>query len=222
MKFRLLTPSEIEIRVGSAKDTGLSLLLYKDARVDQNILDETIGAFSWQRDHKELKDVIYCGIGIFDKETKQWVWKWDAGSESFSDKEKGEASDSFKRAGFNWGIGRELYTSPFIWVGAGKFKDKYDKFKVVEIGYNEKSEVNKLKIKNLTLGKIVFEMGKQEQPQEEKKLVTKEQIELMKDIKVNIENVLKRFKVEKLEDLDYKSAEFVINVKLNANKGEIV
>lgn len=217
MNFRLLTPNEIEIRVGSAKDTGLSLLLYKDARVDQNLLDETVGSQNWQRDHKELKNVIYCGIGIYNKEISQWVWKWDAGSESNADKEKGEASDSFKRAGFNWGIGRELYSSPFIWVGSGKFKDKYDKFEVVEIDYNDKREINKLKIRNITLDKIVFEMGKTIAPKI--KNITQEQIKTMKSLEVNIQNVLTRFKISKLEELDFDKAEFVINSKLNANKG---
>lgn len=118
--FRDLKADEIDVRLATVKGNGVSLLLYKDARVDQNILDETYGAFGWQRDHKELKGNIYCGISIFDKEKGQWVIKWDCGKESFSEAEKGEASDSFKRAGFNWGIGRELYTSPFIWISNEK------------------------------------------------------------------------------------------------------
>ena len=118
--FRDLKADEIDVRLATVKENGVSLLLYKDARVDQNILDETYGAFGWQRDHKELKGNIYCGISIFDKEKGQWVTKWDCGKESFSEAEKGEASDSFKRAGFNWGIGRELYTSPFIWISNEK------------------------------------------------------------------------------------------------------
>ena len=112
--FRDLKADEIDVRIAQVKSTGVSLLLYKDARVDQNILDETLTPFKWQREHKELKGNIYCGISIYDEERKQWVTKWDCGKESFSDSEKGEASDSFKRAGFNWGIGRELYTAPFI------------------------------------------------------------------------------------------------------------
>lgn len=130
--FRDLKADEIDVRIAQVKSTGVSLLLYKDARVDQNILDETLTPFKWQRDHKELKGNIYCGISIYDEERKQWVTKWDCGKESFSDSEKGEASDSFKRAGFNWGIGRELYTAPFIWVDAKdckieetKKKDQY-------------------------------------------------------------------------------------------------
>ena len=79
-------------------------------------LDETLGPENWMRDHKELKGNIYCGVSIWDEKKEQWITKWDAGAESFTEKEKGEASDSFKRACVNIGIGRELYTSPSIFV----------------------------------------------------------------------------------------------------------
>lgn len=114
--FRNLKTNEIDCRISQIKKSWLSLLLYKDARVDMDILDETFGVFGWDRDHKELKGNIYCGIGIWNEKQNRMVWKWDAGKESFSDSEKGEASDSFKRAGFNWGIGRELYTAPQIFI----------------------------------------------------------------------------------------------------------
>lgn len=114
--FRDLKESEIDCRQATFNDNGVSLLLYKDARVDMDILDETVGPNNWQRDHKELKGNIYCGISIWDSEKHQWITKWDCGKESFSESEKGESSDSFKRAGFNWGIGRELYTAPFIYI----------------------------------------------------------------------------------------------------------
>lgn len=116
MKFRPLKPDEIDVRVGGIYEKGMTLLLYKNARVDMQILDETVGEMNWMRDHKEVKGNLYCGIGIWDEQKNQWVWKWDCGTESFTEKEKGEASDSFKRAGFNVGIGRELYTVPFIWL----------------------------------------------------------------------------------------------------------
>lgn len=116
-EIRPLTANEIEVRVGTMKKdgSGASYLLYKDSRCDMKILDEVFGAFNWQREHKELKGVIYCGVSI-RSEQGEWVTKWDAGAESNVEKEKGEASDSFKRACTNWGIGRELYTSPFIWI----------------------------------------------------------------------------------------------------------
>jgi hypothetical protein len=115
-KFRDLKADEIDVRVAQVTQKGVTLLLYKSARVDMDILDETVGPMNWQREHKELKNNIYCGISIWDDEKKQWITKWDCGKESFTEAEKGESSDSFKRSGFNWGIGRELYTSPLIWV----------------------------------------------------------------------------------------------------------
>lgn len=133
MKFRDLTADEIEVRVQSIKQkfgkpTGVVLLLYKNARCDMNILDETVGVENWQREHYECKGNLFCKVGICckmkidqsgndgDYISPSWVWKSDCGTESNTDAQKGEASDSFKRACFNWGIGRELYTSPFIWV----------------------------------------------------------------------------------------------------------
>lgn len=115
-EIRPLRADEIEVRVGTVGAKGVTMLLYKNARVDMAILDETFGAENWQRDHKEVKGNLYCGIGIWDDQKECWIWKWDCGTESNTEKEKGEASDSFKRAGTNWGIGRELYTSPFIFL----------------------------------------------------------------------------------------------------------
>lgn len=112
--FRDLKASEIDCRISQINEKGLSLLLYKDARVDMDILDETIGAMNWKRTH--TRDNANCIIEIWDEDKKQWISKEDTGTESFTEKEKGLASDSFKRAGFNWGIGRELYTAPFIYV----------------------------------------------------------------------------------------------------------
>lgn len=115
-----LNISDIDFRIQSISEKGYATILaYKDARVDMKRLDDVLGAENWQRDHKEIKNVVYCGIGVRinnnDKgEAPYWVWKWDAGSESNTEKQKGEASDSFKRAGFNYGIGRELYDFPYI------------------------------------------------------------------------------------------------------------
>lgn len=124
VQFRDLKANEIDCRVSTFNESYLTILLYKDARVDQSILDETVKPENWQRDHKELKNNIYCGISIWDNEKQQWITKWDCGKESFTEAEKGEASDSFKRAGFNWGIGRELYTAPTIYI---PYKDKEEK-----------------------------------------------------------------------------------------------
>ena len=150
MEFRTLKADEIDVRVGIVKeDYGFyTLLLYKDARCDMNILDETLTAESWQRDHKEIKGNLYCGVGIWSERLQQFIWKWDCGTESNTEKEKGEASDSFKRACVNWGIGRELYTCPLILIESkyAKEESKQRKFRVKEIEYNEKREITKLVI----------------------------------------------------------------------------
>lgn len=162
--FRDLKADEIECRVANIKSSGLSLLLYKDARVDQNILDETFGCFGWQREHRLIGDRLYCTVSIFDKNMDTWVSKEDVGTESFTEKEKGQASDSFKRACFNWGIGRELYTSPFIWIPSDKCsitkgqdgKPKcYDRFRVEQIIIEDKRIVA-LAIRNESSRQRVF------------------------------------------------------------------
>ena len=126
--------SDIDFRIQSInKGKYATILAYKDARVDMNRLDDVIGQGMWQRDHKEVKGVVYCGIGIWFEGAL--IWKWDAGTESMAEKQKGEASDSFKRAGFNWGIGRELYDYPIISIKLfdnevteynGKFKASFN------------------------------------------------------------------------------------------------
>lgn len=121
-EIRPLTADEVEVRVGTVGEKGVTMLLYKNARTDMQILDEVYGAENWQRDHKEVKGNLYCGIGVWDDTKECWVWKWDCGTESNTEKEKGEASDSFKRAGTNWGIGRELYNSPLIWLPVATVK----------------------------------------------------------------------------------------------------
>ena len=149
-EIRLLKPEEISVKVKTVYGGKALLLLYKDARVDMTILDETFGAMHWKRSHKEVKGNLFCTISVFDESQKQWVEKEDVGIESMSEAEKGEASDSFKRAGTNWGIGRELYTSPKIMVPleSGEYKDKrvFTSFYVSAIGYNENREISKLTI----------------------------------------------------------------------------
>ena len=121
-KIRLLKASEIECRIGTISAKGVSLLLYKDARADQRILDETFGIFGWQRTHQCIDGNLYCTVEILDRETGTWVAKQDVGTAGKieNETEKSQASDSFKRACFNWGIGRELYTAPFVWIPADR------------------------------------------------------------------------------------------------------
>ena len=142
IEFRELKADEIEVRVQSVKEKGLVLLLYKNARCDMNILDETVGAENWQNRFYEHKGILFCSLGIntnYDAPEKddRWVWKDDAGVESNTDAEKGNASDARKRSGFAWGIGRELYTSPFIWIPAEQCNIAngkcYDRFSVEKI-----------------------------------------------------------------------------------------
>lgn len=164
MNFRELNAEDIDVRVQSAKANGVVLLLYKNARVDMNILDETVGAENWQREHYECKGNLFCRVGINinyvdEGMPQEYVWKADCGTESNTEAEKGEASDSFKRACFNWGIGRELYTSPFIWVGADKCNIQngkcYDKFAVEKIKIENKKIVG-LAIVNVTTKQRCF------------------------------------------------------------------
>ena len=116
--IRLLKAEEIECRISTISEKGLSLLLFKDARVDQKILDEIFTPYGWKRSHQSIDGNLYCTVEIWDKEKQQWIAKQDVGTTSYAEKEKGQASDSFKRACFNIGIGRELYTAPFIWIPA--------------------------------------------------------------------------------------------------------
>lgn len=166
--FRLLRADEIECRIAQISKTGkgLSLLLYKTARTDANILDETVGPENWENDFKLVDGVLYGGIGI-DYGGKV-VWKWDAGTESNTEAEKGRASDAFKRAGFKHGIGRELYTAPFIWIKDANIEEKNgkyycnDRFEVGSIEYDDKENICGLTI--LRDGKTVFEMREQKEP----------------------------------------------------------
>ena len=128
---RALYADEIECRIGTISAKGCSLLLYKDARVDMKILDETYGVGNWKRTHEVINGNLFCNIEIWNDRINQWVKKQDVGIESFSAKEKGEASDSFKRAGFNVGIGRELYTCPFIWITPRKEMKPYNTKEIV-------------------------------------------------------------------------------------------
>ena len=170
--IRLLKADEIECRIATINEKGLSLLLYKDARVDQRILDETFGIFGWKRSHQCIDGNLYCTVEIYDKDSGEWISKQDVGTMSYSEKEKGQASDSFKRACFHWGIGRELYCAPFIWIPAGtaaiqskesdsRNKEKkyycYDRFSVSSIEYNGDREISSLVIVN-EKGQAVYAM----------------------------------------------------------------
>lgn len=169
LEFRTLRADEIECRVNQINEKFLTLLLFKDARCDMNILDETVGPMNWQRKH--TRDNANCIVSIWDEDKKQWVEKEDTGTESNTEKEKGLASDSFKRAGFNWGIGRELYTAPFIYIPADKVKmsknqggkwNTTDKFRVEAIKYDANRRITALSIKNNRNERVFLIGGKDE------------------------------------------------------------
>ena len=166
IRIRALRADEIECRIGTISEKGLSLLLYKDARADMRILDETFGCLGWKRTHQSIDGNLYCTVELWDSDKKEWISKQDVGTVSYTEKEKGQASDSFKRACVTVGIGRELYSAPFIWVSAQKCNiqrknDKwicYDRFSVTDISYSESREISGLTIVNQDSGEVVFTM----------------------------------------------------------------
>ena len=210
MEFRDLTADEIEIRVAKTSINGVAFLLYKNARCDMNILDETVGVDRWQRKHYECKGNLFCSVGIkFD----EWIWKDDCGTESYSEKEKGEASDSFKRACFNWGIGRELYSAPFIFIKWGDVKketDKkgndttYDKLIVSQIIIKNK-KIIKLEIYNLSSNKVVFKWVLKNQATE--RFMTNAHINTVKrycsEFNTNTEKICEKYGLKDLSDMTY-------------------
>jgi len=142
--FRNLTKNEVEVRRGrSVGQDKVELLLFKNSRVDQNLLDETFGWDGWARVHKEINGVVYCGVAIFSEKRNCWVYKWDCGSEGNFEKDKAASSDAFKRSCFNFGLGRELYTAPRIVV---KPENQWTQYYVDEIGYDDKDCINNLRI----------------------------------------------------------------------------
>lgn len=170
MEFRNLRPDEIELRISTVKQNGLQLLIYKTARTDSKLLDETVGAENWQCRFYDVNGVTYCSIGIYvrlEDGSYTWVWKDDAGSTGNIEKEKSLASSAFKRAGFKWGIGKFLYEAPLIWVpesacriqtAKGKFVC-YDNFSVADMSVKD-GKITYLKIVNETLHRVCYERGR--------------------------------------------------------------
>lgn len=179
---RKLNADEIECRVAQVSAKGCSLLLYKTARVDRAILDETYGKMSWQNDFKVVDGKMYGGIGIYSNDLDEWIWKWDCGTESNTEAEKGQASDCFKRAAFKWGIGVELYSAPFIWLnvktiknekGKWELEDKYVKYHVKNINYLH-DEISVLSIAD-DKGNVVYELGKKQKTTNKEEPTNKEE-----------------------------------------------
>lgn len=181
--IRHLEKEEIECRVSQIKDykkngkdaAFCQLLLYKDARVDQRLLDETFGPFNWKREHHLIGDRLYCTVSVWDSEKKEWVSKQDVGTESYTEKEKGQASDSFKRACFNWGIGRELYSAPQITIFLEDDEWKHNNkgalvlnritFEVARIEHDKAGNISYLEIKD-NKGVVRFPAKSERKPEQ--------------------------------------------------------
>lgn len=165
LKFRTLHADEIEVRVGNTikdredknKISGFTLLLYKTARVDAIILDETVGAFNWQKRYYQVKNTMVCSIGIYDKEKNEWIWKDDGGDDdSQMEKVKSELSDSQKRAAFVWGIGRELYFGPKITIWTSSGNSERDYYSVKSVSFDQNKVMTEITIVNEKTGKVAY------------------------------------------------------------------
>ena len=154
LEFPLLTKEDIEVRIGQLNKDGnkASLLLYQDARCGMKYLDQVVGPMNWQKKFYQVRDLVICSLGVLDADTKSWIWKDDTGSAGTIEEEKSIISDSFKRCCVCFGLARELYTAPTIWVN---ITSKYDKFQVASISYNEKREIKTIEIAN-EKGEIVY------------------------------------------------------------------
>lgn len=238
-KFRLLRAEEIDCRINTISEKSLTLLLYKDARCDMNILDETVGPENWQRSHEVINGNLFCNVAIHvdrdDSRFGEWVVKQDVGTESYTEKEKGQASDSFKRACTNWGIGRELYTAPTIRIYADKFSlvqgkngkpATYDNFVVDAIDYDDNYNISYLRIKNTKRNIIVFTWGQKPEgepepdvPDAEKKIGEKE-VRILERLCLanNMDEtaITNEYGAERLEDMTVSQyADFMNRLKKN-------
>jgi hypothetical protein len=207
MNFRKLKASEIDVRVQSIMSSGAILLLYKDARADMNILDETVTNMLWKREH--TRDNQNCIVSIYNKEIGQWISKEDTGTESNTEKEKGLASDSFKRACTNWGIGRELYTSPFIFVKKellniinknGKDTTN-DKFTVSFINYSEDGNISELEIINQNKKTVFSNKVKKETVFKVNQIQIDSIVDLIEKTSSDLKSFLQYFKVKEIPEM---------------------
>jgi hypothetical protein len=207
MIFRKLKASEIDVRVQSIVSSGAILLLYKDARADMNILDETVTNMLWKREH--TRDNQNCIVSIYNKEIGQWISKEDTGTESNTEKEKGLASDSFKRACTNWGIGRELYTSPFIFVKkellnivSKNGKDATnDKFAVSFINYSEDGNISELEIINQNKKVVFSNRAKKEAALKINQIQIDSIVDLIEKTSSDLQGFLGYFKVKEIPEM---------------------
>lgn len=223
MIFRALRPDEIECRVQQCTAKGIMLLLYKDARCDMAVLDETVGAFGWQRRHSVINNKEFCTVSIKNTATGEWIDKQDCGTESNTEKAKGETSDALKRACFSWGIGRELYTKILIFIkvpvvkDGSKFvmEDKYAKFTVSAIETDNKAK----KILHLEISdkfnKKVFEWDNKNPPKYE---------DIQKDLEqeISADKIKQLFTVATKKGLDKTTVDKTILKKFKKNSVKLL
>lgn len=210
LNFRLLKADEIECRIGTTSTKGVSLLLYKNARVDMALLDEVVGAENWKRSHQVINDNLFCSVYIRTS-NGEWVEKQDVGTESFTEKEKGQASDAFKRACVNWGIGRELYTAPFVWVNLNtdEWSEKNGKkiprvnLNVSRIEYDEQRRISFLEIRDAK-NNIRYSFGNSQE-------YSKEQEELNDAIAEGVDRMKRTKTLEELKQVFYSYPKLVGN-----------
>ena len=238
-KIPLLTAQDVECRVQQITENqngyGAILLLYKDARVDMKILDSVYGAMNWQRKHTVINGQLFCSVLIWDESKNQWIEKQDVGTESATEAEKGRASDSFKRACFNVGIGRELYNAPFIYIklDAGEVRKNskgkpttYTRFNVTEMEYSREKECFTKLVVCDEKGRQRYSLGgsKAEKPAEKPAQTSENRYVRIEN---NITYVLTRAGMKKpselnmatlqqmLTDKRYEAAHFVIQLAIN-------
>lgn len=207
MENTLLQANEISCRVQQISEKGLSLLLYVTSRDGQKRLDEKYGPLGWQDRYEVIDGDLYCIISAWDDEKKMWISKEDVGTASYTAKEKGRASDAFKRACVKHGIGRELYTAPFIWIdskycnikvdGSGKTTTR-DKFSVNLITYTSDHKIDELEIVNQNMD-IVFKKYSTQKIDDIKYQVLLKQLE---EAKVSMDDVVELFHVNTLQEMD--------------------
>lgn len=216
-EIRTLTADEVECRIGTITEKGLSLLLYKDARSDMQLLDECFGPLNWTRKHEEIGGALYCTVSVKD-EDGNWISRQDVGTESYSEAKKGAASDSFKRACFNWGIGRELYSAPFLWIPSEKTDIRHDgkkyiskdQFRVDEIEYDDMRNICFLQIVNQR-GDVVYVFRKKEQNSTLSKVQKFRLKSEMETTGVKEEDIMRRYHLTNLENMKPETFERVMN-----------
>lgn len=220
--------NEISCRVQQISEKGLSLLLYVTSRDGQKRLDEKFGELGWQDRYEVIDGDLYCIISVWDSEKKMWISKEDVGTASYTAKEKGRASDAFKRACVKHGIGRELYTAPYIWIPSnycniktdsnGKTSTR-DKFFVNRISYTSDRKIDELEIVNQNMD-VVFKQYPSQKIDDIKYSVL---LEKLKEAHVTMESAAELFRVDTLQELDINQWNRLIRkleVTIAANAGK--